>query len=509
MVSPVRPAGRTQQAIDSFTRALTHHQYASLVLASLGYLAITLYRAGRRLFWFDEIFTFYIARLPDLGSIWAACVHGVDFNPPMLYLLTRWSEDAFGANEFGARIPQVVGFWVFCLCLYRFVSVRTGALAGFIAFVFPITTAGYWYATDARSHGLVLGFFGLAFISWQAAMDRSSRRWLPLTGLAASLTGAALCHCYAFLLFIPFGLGELVRTFVRKRFDAAVWCALLVPAIVSVITVLPLLRAVRGKLPAGIIGNPWQHIGSGWDLSVHRGLAVALVVLISAWIVTSPPGSRPTADTRIFAGHELGFLIGTLCTPLFAFFSAVATDAPLYGRYSLAAITGAACLVAAACSQSRLIGLLLLFACLAIITKQFAWFGFLSVAGEPSTCTAVGTRSPAANFSFEFLEASAGGDEPIVLLDPMEFAPMFHYARGPLRSRFVYLIPDVNGEGYVRLQQCCAAPGRIASRDAFFATHRSFFMYGAETLPRKFFPPPPAEITLKGCVGARCLFHVA
>jgi hypothetical protein len=87
----------------------------------------------RRPFWFDEIFTLYISRLPDLGSIWSACTHGVDFNPPLLYLLTRWSQAVFGANELGARIPQVVGYWVFCLCLYRFVSMRTNALAGFIA----------------------------------------------------------------------------------------------------------------------------------------------------------------------------------------------------------------------------------------------------------------------------------------------------------------------------------------------------------------------------------------
>jgi hypothetical protein len=86
--SPLRVADRIQRAGDSLVRALTLHQYAFLLLASLGYFAITFYRAERRLFWFDEIFTRYIARLPDLASIWSACIHGVDFNPPMLYLLT-------------------------------------------------------------------------------------------------------------------------------------------------------------------------------------------------------------------------------------------------------------------------------------------------------------------------------------------------------------------------------------------------------------------------------------
>jgi hypothetical protein len=230
--SPLRVADQIQRAGDSLVRVLTLHQYAFLLLASLGYFAITFYRAPRRLFWFDEIFTLYIARLPDLASIWSACIHGVDFYPAMLYLLTHWSQAAFGANELGARIPQVVGFWVFCQCLYRFVSIRTNALAGFIALLWPITTPGYWYAYEARSYGLVLGFFGLALISWQAATDqahsecvvrvneqahsecvvrvkekRSSRRSIPLAGLAVSLIGAALCHGYTFLFFVPFGVG--------------------------------------------------------------------------------------------------------------------------------------------------------------------------------------------------------------------------------------------------------------------------------------------------------------
>jgi hypothetical protein len=144
--SPLRVADRIQRACDSLVRALTLHEYAFLLFASLGYFTITFYRAERKLFWFDEIFTLYIARLPDLGSIWSACIHGVDFNPPMVYLLTRWSQAFFGANELGARIPQVVGFWIFCLCLYRFVSIRTNALAGFIALLLPITTGDYWYA---------------------------------------------------------------------------------------------------------------------------------------------------------------------------------------------------------------------------------------------------------------------------------------------------------------------------------------------------------------------------
>jgi Dolichyl-phosphate-mannose-protein mannosyltransferase len=326
----------------------------------LGYFAITFYRAQRRLFWFDEINTVYIARLHDLGSIWSACTHAGDFNPATFYLLTRWSEAAFRANELGARIPQVVGFWVFCLCLYCFVSIRTNALAGFIALLFPITTPGYWYAYEARPYGLVLGFFGLALISWQAATDRSRRRWIPLAGLAVSITGAALCHGYTFLFLVPLGVGELVRTFQRRRLDAAVWCALLMPLIVFAATMLPLLHTVRATLPPSFVATFSESIGSGWDLSIHRTLFLALFLLISAWAAAGLP-SKPLADSGKFAWHEIACLAATLCTPLVAFGAALATHAPLYGRYSIITMAGSACLIGAACARSRVIGLLRLW----------------------------------------------------------------------------------------------------------------------------------------------------
>jgi hypothetical protein len=539
-LSPLRVADRIQRAGDSLVRVLTLHRYAFLLLASLGYFAITFYRAERRLFWFDEIGTLYISRLADLGSIWSACMHGADFNPPMLYLLTHWSQAAFGASELGARVPQVLGFWVFCLCLYRFVSIRTNALAGFIALLWPITTGGYWYAYEARAYGLVLGFFGLALISWQAATDRSNPRWIPLAGLAVSLTGAALCHGYTFLFFVPLGLGELVRTFQRRRLDAAVWCALLIPAIVFVATQLPLLHAVRSTLPpTAVRDTAWQNIGSGWDLSVHRTLILALFLLISAWAAAGLPG-KPLADSRKFAWHEIACLAGTLLTPLLAFCAARAAHAPLLGRYSLITMAGVACLIGAACARSRVFGLLVLFAILATITEQFAgfWRGISVI--EPASGLVVGTRSAADSFSLEFVERSARGDEPIMLMDPHEFAAIFHYAPPPIRSRFVYL-PDLSSTGYARpqqccgspgkltsmqnakgelawtvsyfgLQQCCGAPGTVASQEGFFAAHRSFFvyLYGGGDLQRlSTLFRPAGEITLLGCRDGRCLFHVA
>src|SRR5277367_3447932 len=60
-----------------------------IALFSVLYFADIFLKASRKCFWFDELFTVYLCRLPDFKSTWTAVVHGADFNPPMLYLLTR------------------------------------------------------------------------------------------------------------------------------------------------------------------------------------------------------------------------------------------------------------------------------------------------------------------------------------------------------------------------------------------------------------------------------------
>jgi hypothetical protein len=129
---------------------VTRYWYILIVLLSIGYFCDTYFRASRKLFWFDELFTVYVSRLPDLRSLWAVLMAGVDFNPPLLYVL--------------------VGFWIFCLCLYRFVSLRSSALGGLISMGFPMVTLAYWYAYEARPYALELGFCGVALLCWQGAV---------------------------------------------------------------------------------------------------------------------------------------------------------------------------------------------------------------------------------------------------------------------------------------------------------------------------------------------------
>jgi hypothetical protein len=122
--------GLAGSAADRLAGTLIRFKYLILAILSIAYFLDTCYLASRKLFWFDEIFTIYLTRLPDLSSLWNALKTGVDFNPPMLYLLTRLAHKFSGEGQISTRLPEIIGFWIFCLCLYRFVSVRSSHWEG-------------------------------------------------------------------------------------------------------------------------------------------------------------------------------------------------------------------------------------------------------------------------------------------------------------------------------------------------------------------------------------------
>ncbi len=180
---------------------------ACIVLVSLLYFADMALRASHKCFWFDELYTVSLCRLPDLSSTWAAVTHGVDFNPPLLYVFTRGVQWMFGEGLIVTRLPAMIGVWIFCLCLFFFVTRRAGVIAGFIAGAFPFFTLVQYYAYEARSHGVSLAWCGLALVCWQRRKEEASGIWLA--GFGLSFLGALLTHVYAVYLVIPFVVVEV------------------------------------------------------------------------------------------------------------------------------------------------------------------------------------------------------------------------------------------------------------------------------------------------------------
>ena len=131
------------------------------------YFADLFLKASQKCFWFDELFTVYLCRLPSFRSTWMAVTHGADFNPLLFYVMTRAAQRLFGDGLVATRLPAIIGVWLFCVCLFFFVARRVGVISGFVAGAFPFFTLVEYYAYEARAHGIVLGWCGLALVCWQ------------------------------------------------------------------------------------------------------------------------------------------------------------------------------------------------------------------------------------------------------------------------------------------------------------------------------------------------------
>ena len=140
---------------------LKKYQYLFLLILTLVYAVGAIGNARNRPLWYDEVVTVMAASAPDAAGTWKAA-QAIDANPPLLHLLTHFSMQWFGPGEIAVRLPAILGFWIFCLCLYRFTLRRVGIYYALLALLLPIATEAYTYAYEARAYGLELAFCGLA-----------------------------------------------------------------------------------------------------------------------------------------------------------------------------------------------------------------------------------------------------------------------------------------------------------------------------------------------------------
>lgn len=464
-----------------------------LLLAALGYLGMTVYRASRKTFWYDEIYTVVLSRLPDFPSLWNALMHGSDFNPPFFYLLTRGAEKLVGAGHVGARLPEIVGFGVFCLCLYRFVRVRSSAFGGLIAMLFPMCTTAYAYAYEARPHGLVMGFCGLAMISWQAAASGAGRqRLLWIAGLGLALAGALSSHAYGLLIFVPVAAAEATRSLLRRKVDVPMWAAILAALLpLGVVLLLARVAAMPG------VAGEWAGWYTSFDQAVVRlidsyvwFLSPAMAALIVALAGLAAGGGRngskapPAAPWgAVLPWPETVLLAALSLLPLFAMLLSLATGSSLSPRYGISAVGSIAVLLGLALAHRPLAGLAVLAAMLVQIGSSFIEYGRLDYMHEASTRSRLSTHLSRLEKRYEVFSEPAYRDLPIALVDMLDFATVFWYAKPADRARMAYVMApatDGNGRLYRRLRECCAAPGAVSDVKAFSAAHGEFLVYGQD-----------------------------
>jgi len=470
---------------------LEHGRYFHLVSFSIVFAGLTALRALAKPLWYDELFTYYMSRLPDMKTTWSALQAGADLNPPLLYIATRTAHAILGDGLIATRLPAILGFLLMLVCLFRFVEFRCGAVYGFAAMLLAALSGAYAFSYEARSYGMVLGFCALSLVCWQWATEGRARPF-SLAGLCLSLAAALLTHCYAVLVVIPLALGEMVRTAQRKRVDWPVWISLTVASCVVAIY-LPLLAANHRFALDNVTFRPTLLVLAECYRILLNPLAGPLIGALGIVAASRRPQNsgepkRPTGEPKGFPLYEISAALGLVLIPVFAYLVASSVSHVFMTRYGLAAVVGLSILFASFAHRyaddRTLAG--------AAITLLFAaWFagGFFlwmaNAAGARVSAASIGGTPP---HVYEIAPEMVEKDLPFVASNGLFFLEADHYAPAAFTSRLVYLSDpelairytgtDVFDRGLPILEKWFPIRARVEDYSSFVGRHRRFLAFG-------------------------------
>lgn len=464
-----------------FAAQVETHPWFALVWFTVFYALAAVGAALRRDFWLDELVALYVSTLPRVQDIWSALLRTVDGNPPLYYLLSRLLLRGLGETELVARLPAILGFWVAGLCLFAFVRRHTSTVAASIALVCFAQSGALPWAYEARPYAVVLGFAGLALLSWQRCAG-SSRSLLWPGVLALSVAGLVSTHFYAALLIVPLASAEATRWLGRRRIEWApglAMCAGMVPLIFW----MPIVRNVRGNVAGNALHADYfaqPTMGAlfqdySWLLfPLIPALLISLILVLFLTWRRSDPDGQEDAYRRSIPFAELALAAGLATFPILVFLVAVLVTQTYVLRYVLPGAMGLAMLA----------GFLVHFALRKRPAIALAVLGVLSAQFYISALSLGFAGNARAYDDHPLLLEQNRGRLPIVISEGLIFPPLWRYAPPFLKRRLFYVtdLPfarkttDTTNE-IILLKIRPMAPDAIVGLDGFLTANRSFLLY--------------------------------
>jgi Dolichyl-phosphate-mannose-protein mannosyltransferase len=454
---------------------------------SLLYFVDLFLKASRKCFWYDELFTVYLCRLPGFKDTWAAVTQGADENPPVLYLLTRGVERIFGEGPIATRFPEMVGVWLFGICLYLFVSRRVGRIPGVVAALLPFFTIVQYYAYEARPHGITLGWCGLALVCWQRSHDERARFFWTL-GFGLSLTGALLTHVYAVYMVFPFAAVELYGMARDRRLNWAIASAITLPLIAVLPLYLSLVRMHRATVPSTFAPASHSVLRPFFTESIGATSIVLLLLFIALFAWEGARRAKSLDSISVIPQREILLAALFACIPLVGLAGAELSHGPYLPRYFLSTIAGYAILLgfasARGAAQSR-VASVLAGCMLLLLVGDLGRSVYLRIKGKD-----YGLSGPSTDFHFgPSLENPLGrnetllgptGDEAILILQDINYFYLYQYAPPSVAGRLFFATPSPSNlflNEYRRLARSAHVNLKTTTFAPFLATHDRFFVY--------------------------------
>jgi 4-amino-4-deoxy-L-arabinose transferase-like glycosyltransferase len=438
------PLGRALDAADHFAEGIERAGAGLCVVLLILYWTPTWLFAGRKLMWNDELYTYYIAKLPTLRDVWSALQAGGEQTPPLFYVLTRVPLQLFGFSNISIRLPEMLGFSMLLVCLFVFVRQTASPLSALCAALFPLVTGAFPYAYEARPYALVLGFSALALVCWQrAALGRHRVMWLACLSISLALT--ATSHYYGAFTVVPLALGELVRSVERRRIDAGVWIALAV-SVVPLAWHLPLIRVGAAYSTAFWSPAMWVQIPDFYTDLLLPAIVPAASLVTAAVVHRTVFEDNVDASASAVVGrlrlHEVAAALGFILLPVIGVIVGKIATGAFVGRYGLSAVIGCAVLAGFGSSTAFRRQPAMRAAAVLIL---LGWFG-LSAMREwiGPTWNSMPVDPALVTRPTEWLEELSENNLPVVVADPHTFIMLSHYGAAATVSRIVYVAdPDL------------------------------------------------------------------
>ena len=494
--SPVRKPVEVDHRITTTPMpVLTPITIFGIFAVSILYFADILIRSSQKLYWSDELFTVYLCQMPTFKGTWHAVLNGADFNPPLFYLLTRTSEALFGHGLIATRLPATVGMWLFGLCLFTFVTRRVGAIAGSIAALFPFFTLANYYAYEARPHGLVLGWCGLALLCWQMTTESKTKNYLWSLAFFASLVGAALTHVFAIYLLAPFGCAELFVFLRERRINWSAVLPLIATPVIAVPIYLPMLRVYRLLFHqvGGLQQRPLDVMQAFLSSLLDPAITFAFIVLVFlAFVAIRQRQSHASAPT--IPEREFVLAIAFACLPVFGLVGVKITHGVFFDRYFLASTAGWSMLLGfvtskvlerSSLSKWLLAALLALFmADVGMAVRHLANHSDFALI-EPASKMAFSSDVSQPMLRHEALIHPQDGRD-ILVLKELDYIYLFHYAPPAVASRLydgALNDDDVMLNAFRLLHTWAGVDLKTSTLDAFLKSHQQFLVYSGSGGP--------------------------
>ena len=178
-------------------------------------------------FWYDEVCTVILCRLPSASAVWKALGNAADSNPPFFYLILRLTRHLVPADHLGYRLPSIMGLLGTISCIYVILSRRVDQLSALVGATFVLCTPLASFAYEARPYALMLGCISAAMLAWQRTDDSKLYSLLLTLAMAAAVS----VHYYAVLVWPAFVIAEASVWVFKRRFRIGAWAALVVSAL--------------------------------------------------------------------------------------------------------------------------------------------------------------------------------------------------------------------------------------------------------------------------------------